>query len=71
MVRNGNRVVSGSVCWSKMSCGRRKCAGEAPGKENEAWKGCRGGGSGMAPLKHGPSEAIGLVCHAPLHVCTV
>lgn len=33
-------VVSGSVCWRKMSWGKRKCAGEAPGKENEAWKGC-------------------------------
>lgn len=41
MVRNGNRVVSGSVCWRKMSWGKRKCAGEAPEKENEAWKGCR------------------------------
>lgn len=33
-------VVSGSVCWRKMSWGKRKCAREAPGKENEAWKGC-------------------------------
>lgn len=33
-------VVSGSVCWRKMSWGKRKYAGEAPGKKNEAWKGC-------------------------------
>lgn len=41
MVRNGNRVVSGPVHWSRMSWGRSKCVGEAPGKENEARKGCR------------------------------
>lgn len=71
MVRNGNKVVSGLVCWSQMSLGRRKCAGWAPGMENDAWKGCRGGGSGMASLKHGPWEVIRLIRHTLLHVCTV
>lgn len=70
MVRNGNRVVSGSVCWRKMSWGKRKCAGEAPGRKMRHGRAAEGD-SGVASLKHGPWEAVRVVCYSPLHISTV